>query len=216
MPWAILRPNNVKRASGSRPLEIYTMLGGIPNYGAYFAVIPEYRIGIIVNYAGPGDDLVSRTVLDLAVQHVVPAFDDFARTQAEDKYAGSYGTGDDSGSSLVVALDDGPGLRITDWTSEGKPVVEAWVALFGSSIGMVDAEMRIYPVGDGERWQVGFHGIPERNETGIFKTSCDTWFNFNSFRYKGLPGDAVNFVLDQGGVAVEMEVPGLRQNLTKV
>lgn len=217
MPWAILRPTNIDRASGTRPLEIYTMLGGFPNYGAYVAVVPEYRIGIAVNYAGPGDDPVSRTVLDLAVQHVIPVFDVLARTQAEEKYVGSYGTGEeDNGSSLVLTLDTGPGLKIEEWKSEGKPVGEAWVALFGESIGMVDVDMRIYPVGEGERWQVGFQGIPERNQTGIFKTACDLWFNFNSFRYAGLPADTVNFVIDENDVAVELAVPGLRQNLTKV
>lgn len=217
MPWAILRPTNLKRASGTRPLEIYTMLGGIPNYGAYVGIIPEYQIGITVNYAGPGDDPLSRTVLDLAVQHVIPVLDDLARTQAAQKYVGSYSTGDDdNGSSLVLSLDDGPGLKIEEWTSEGVPVSEAWLALFGGSIGMVDVDMRIYPVGEDERWQVGFQGIPDRDVPGIFKTSCDGWFAFNAFRYAGLPADVVHFVIDDNDMAVEVEVPGMRQNLTRV
>lgn len=217
MPWGILRPNNLKRASGTRPLEIYSMLGGFPNYGAYVAIIPEYRIGIAVNYAGPGDDPVSRTILDLAVQHVIPVFDDLARAQAEQKYVGSYSSGEEgSGSSLVLTLDNGPGLKVVEWTSEGVPVSEAWLALFGGSIGMVDVDMRIYPVGEGERWQVGFEGIPERKVPGIFETSCDGWFAFNAFRYAGLPGDMIHFVTGDDGVAIEAEVPGMRQNLTRV
>ncbi|KAK5049868.1 hypothetical protein LTR84_003986 [Exophiala bonariae] len=217
MPWGILRPNNLKRASGTRPLEIYTMLGGFPNYGAYVGIIPEYQLGITVNYAGPGDDPLSRTLLDMAVQHVIPVFDDLARVQASETYVGSYNPGVDGGnSSLVLALDDGPGLKIAEWTSEGTSVSEAWLALFGGSIGMVDVDMRIYPVGEDERWQVGFQGIPDRDVPGIFETSCDGWFNFNAFRYAGLPGDVVHFVIDGNGIAIEAQVPGLRQNLTRV
>jgi len=217
MPWTIVRPVNVPRASGKRPLEIYTMMGGIPIYGAYVAIIPEYQIGITVNIAGVGDDPALRALLDLAVQHIAPACDDIARAQAE-KYTGSYRSASqdqDDGSSLVLALDDGPGLKIEQWTSNGKSVSDAWVELNGEPTNAIDSDVRIYPVGgEGEHWQVLFRGISDRNETGIFQTACDGYFTFDAFRYAGLSVDEVNFMVDANGAISGLEVPGLRQNLT--
>jgi hypothetical protein len=219
-PWAILRPGNVPRSSGARPLELYTMIGSVPFYGAYVALIPEYQVGIVVNIAGPGDDIALRALLDLAVQNVVPVLDDLARSQAKEKYVGSYGPasgGADGGSSLVLEVDNGPGLKVKQWKSGGKSVFDAWVALSGESEGASAVDVRIYPIGGAEdRWEVVFRGIPDKNETGIFETACNTWFNVDQFRYAGLSVDEVKFVVGEGGVVKGLEVPGLRQNLAKL
>jgi hypothetical protein len=79
-------------------------------------------------------------------------------------------------------------LKIKEWESEGKPVGQAWVALFGDSIGMVDVDMRIYPVGEGEGCKWISKEFQKGMKTGIFKTTCGLWFAFNSFPLCGPPG----------------------------
>lgn len=214
-PWAIIRSDNVPRASGRRPLEVYTMLGSFPTYAAYAAFIPEYEIGIAVNVAGTGDDPALRALLDLAVQNVIPLFDDLAREQAEAKYAGTYES--ESGDTLVLSIDDGPGLKVEEWTSSGKPVSDAYLAVKGRVETLSGVDVRAYPiVGTEHRWQVSFLPIHERELPGIFEHACDTWFNFGRMAYAGENVDQLRFYEDEEGNVGGIQVPGLRQKLVKV
>jgi hypothetical protein len=217
MPWTILRPTNLGLASGARPVEIYTMPGGQGYYNAYIAVIPEYQLGFTVNVAGVGDDPALRALLDHLVRFSVPHFDDVGRQQAAERYAGSYGSDDQPGSSLVLAVDDGPGLKVEKWTTGDKAVSDAWVEFFGAAaLDAVDSEVRIYPVGENDRWRVAFRGISNRNDTGIFEGACYTWFSWGAFIYGGLPVDEMVFKIGANGTVEEVGVPGLRQTLMRL
>ncbi|KAM5349033.1 hypothetical protein ACJ41O_008856 [Fusarium nematophilum] len=204
MPWEIFRTTAV--TPKPRPIDVYTKSGNFGTYGANIAIIPEYNIGIAINAAGQDSYTACETLLSEAVRKVVETMDRLARVQARDKYAGRYTS---RNGSLVLVVDEGPGLKIKEWKSQGHSVLEAWAKLSGDG-GAVDA--RIYPVGEDDRWRVTFEN--KAPKTGLFKDACYTWFQVDKFRYQGLPVDEIDFVV--GGGRVEgLRVPGLRQNLTK-
>jgi hypothetical protein len=172
-------------------------------------------LGYTVNVAGVGDDPALRALLDLLVRYSVPHYDSVRRQQARQNYAGSYGSG---GSTLSLAVDNGPGLQVESWTTGGKRVSDAWVELFGSDAqNAIDAEVRLYPVGANNRWRASFQGISSTNSTGtIFEGSCYTWFSFGGWTYAGRSVDEIRFTIGENGTATEAIVPGLLQNMARV
>jgi hypothetical protein len=213
MPWSVLRTENIKRPSGDRPLEVYTMIGSFAVYGAYIAFIPEYNVAFTVNIAGTGNDIALRTLLGHAIEKTIPALDETARKQAKQTFAGNYKGSD--GNSITLSVDNGPGIKIEKWTTGGKSVFDAWLGLSEDGVGADSVEARIYPRGPEDKtWQVGFqaYGIPE---TSLFQGYCQTWFNFDKFRYAGLSVDEVTFKLGKNGKIQGVEVPGLRAKMSK-
>ncbi|VUC26764.1 unnamed protein product [Clonostachys rosea] len=213
MPWSIVRTSDIQRPSGERPLEVYSMIGSFAIYGAYIAVIPEYNIGFTVNIAGPGGDILLRTLLGLAIEKFVPVVDGLAREQATHKYAGLY-KGPNS-SLLRLGVDGGPGLKIEKWENAGKSVFDAWMALSEESEGASGVDARLYPVtGNRTNWQIGFLGLG-KNETTLFKDYCETWFAYDKLRFAGLSVDEVVFEENEQGQIKGLKVPGLRADLAK-
>lgn len=213
MPWSVLRTENIKRPSGDRPLEVYSMIGSFAVYGAYIAFIPEYNVAFTVNIAGTGNDIALRTLLGHAIEQTVPALDELARKQAQQSFAGTYtGAG---GNAITLSIDDGPGLKIDNWTVGGKSVLDAWMGLSEDAVGADSVEARAYPRGpEDNTWQIGFqaYGI---QETSLFQGYCQTWFNFDKFRYAGLSVDELVFKLGKTGKVQGVEVPGLRTKMCR-
>ncbi|KAH7260019.1 beta-lactamase family protein [Fusarium solani] len=208
MPWEVYRVSDL--TPSPRPVDVYTKAGDGVLYAAYIVIIPEYDVGITINVAGLDSYAAGRDLLDLMVQEVVRYFENLAREQARNKYTGKYVNDKDS---LVLTVDQGPGIKITEWTSQGKPVLKAWAAISGGNDPNVDA--RIYPVGENERWRVVFEAVTsQRSMTGIYKDYCANWFSVDQFRYQGLPVDEIDFVTEDG-VIKGLKVPGLRQELSK-
>lgn len=208
MPWEIYRVSDL--TPSPRPVDVYTKAGDGVLYAAYIVIIPEYDVGITINVAGLDNYAAGRDLLDLMVQEVVRYFENLAREQARNKYTGKYVNDKDS---LVLTVDQGPGIKITEWTSQGKPVLKAWAAISGGNDPNVDA--RIYPVGENERWRVVLEAVTsQRSMIGIYKDYCANWFSVDQFRYQGLPVDEIDFVTEDG-VIKGLKVPGLRQELSK-
>ncbi len=217
-PWEIYTPYHL--AHSSRPTEIYAKSGGVPGYGAFVALIPEYNVGITINAAGDDSVIANRYLLDLVVQDLVPRLEALTRHQAMQKYAGQYtSTEGDAEDSISIIIDDGPGLRVTDWTSNGASMFATWSAVAGAPLRDSSTrdpdlvpEVRAYPVGEDDRWQISFSTSQAR---GIFGLSCEEWLNVAAFQYAGLPVDELVFEVD-GGRIRGLQVPGTRQVLKKV
>ncbi|KAJ3547863.1 hypothetical protein NM208_g1301 [Fusarium decemcellulare] len=207
MPWEIFR---VPSQNTDLPIDVYTKSGNLPSYAAYVVLIPEYSVGITINAAGPDSYIASRILLEVVVEKAVQGLEDLARTQARVKYAGRYTAG--NGSTVVLDVDPGPGLKIKEWNNNGKSILKAWKELRGGNAAGVDA--RIYPVGDNDRWRVTFEAIPAQDKTGPFKDACETWFSVDQFRYQGLPVDEIVFDINNGKVD-GLSIPGLRQSLER-
>ncbi|KAF4455122.1 beta-lactamase/transpeptidase-like protein [Fusarium austroafricanum] len=208
MPWEVFR--TVSLTPLPRPVDVFTKSGNFGTYAAYIALIPEYDVGFTINAAGVDSYIASLALLHQVTAKTIPIMEQLARSQARSRYAGRY-LG--NSSSLVLSVDEGPGLSIKEWTSNGKSILKAWDQLQGDGTGRNDA--RIYPIGNDERWRVTFETNSDEESTSPFDNSCHTWFQVDQFRYQRLPVDEVDFIV-AGGKVKGLVVPGLKQDLTKV
>ncbi|KAM6540433.1 hypothetical protein FALCPG4_002149 [Fusarium falciforme] len=206
MPWEIYRTTPSLTRS-TRPVDVYTKSGDVGVYAAYIALVPEYDVGFAINTAGTDAYIASRTLLNEMTTMTVQSLDHLARSQAQSRYTGHYSGNNDS---LVLAVDQGPGLKIQKWICNGDSVLGAWQQLRGGG-GQADA--RIYPIGQENRWRVVFELVDETS-AGPFGDACYSWFQVDQFRYQGLPVDEIDFVIEDGRVQ-GLSVPGLRQTLAK-
>ena len=180
-PWEIYRPNNLLGARKPlRPIDHYCKEGGIPGYAAIVCILPEYDVGVSINVAGP-DPYATNMALVAAVQErLVPKLDELAREQATERYVGKYSLPDGkNGSAIRFAVDDGPGLKVSEWSSRGRNMLVTIGAQFVGLKGNVteqDVDVRAFPVGIGNRWRLFFGKSRERRE-GFTAASCPTWLS---------------------------------------
>ncbi|GAB1315591.1 hypothetical protein MFIFM68171_05801 [Madurella fahalii] len=222
MPWEIFRLTHL--TPQPRSVDIYTKSGSLPGYAAYVALLPEYDVGMTVNTAGDdSSETAAKWLLDTSVEALIPALEELARTQARIRYAGRYESATNDGTSnssmsLVLDIDDGPGLRVMEWTKGGKSVLDAIAAIVGINDDATILDVRAYPVGEDNRWRLVFE-TRRQNEEGrrsMFDLACETWFQVDNYRYAGLPIDELLFVVADDGVVEGVRSLGLRGEARKL
>jgi hypothetical protein len=214
-PWEIYRPTFL--TSKPRPIDHYTKEGDVPQngYSAIIVIIPEYNLGVSILTAGDDSYDANLALFDTVQGYLIPLVEAAAREQAKAKYAGQYISSESSSqSSLELIVDDGPGLKISEWTNNGKDMLSLYDdILLGGSGANVDA--RIYLVGEVERWRVTFEKEHNAGEVTVLSTACRTWEAVDHIRYGGLPCDEIDFGNNDHGIN-NLTIPGLRATLVKV
>jgi CubicO group peptidase (beta-lactamase class C family) len=193
--WEILRPTDL-HVKTPRPIDIFTKPGGVKGYAANTAIIPEYDIALTITAAGgQANDAVS-ALFPLVVRPLVAYADKLAQEQAATQYAGTYKTSiAGAQSSLTLAVDDGPGLSITDWTMNGVPVLRSLAAV--QKIPFESFSARLYPADPDSRdagkdvWRVSLDRMDKKQ--GFADLQCIGWNQIDVFRYVSEPLDTVVF-----------------------
>lgn len=226
MPWEIYRPSHLSPVP--RPIDLYTKEGELPAPGGYtghIAVIPEYEVGIVILAAGDGSFDAFARVLNAATAEIIQQLDVLARERAENAYVGRYvgSSGNGSSAQLVLAIDEGPGIKVQQWTNLGVDMLSSLVGIQFGLNNKKDIDARIYPIGEDNRWRLQLEPIHAKDDPyrgAITLDACWTWLKVDSLRYGRLPVDEFDFevTLLEGGIPrVEgLRVPGLRQALVKV
>lgn len=210
MPWEVFRLTNL--TPDMRPINLYTKSGGIFAYTTNMVIIPELNVGLSVLAAGDESNDAVMELLDIVIPAVVSSLDQLARQQTEEMYAGEYRGADETAARLSLVVDDGPGLKIKQWTNLGKSMLDFLASYKGTTIEELDA--RLYPVGEERVWRLGLETM-KRPTPSIFSDACMTWLSVDRMRYAKQPVDQFRFH-SEDGVARSVENKGLRANLTKV
>ena len=214
--WEILRPTDLDIKT-VRPIDIFTKTGGVTGYAAYTAIIPEYNIALTINAAGrQANDAVS-TLFPLLVKPLVAYADKLAQEQVAVKYVGTYkAIAADRTNKMTLAVDDGPGLAITDLFMNGVPVLRSLAAV--QKIRFESLSARLYPtdpdsLGTGkEVWRIL---IDRRDrEKSFTELQCASWNWGDAFRYVTEPLDTVIFTKDADR-PVSVELLGWRAKLDR-
>jgi hypothetical protein len=216
-PWEIYRPTDLNIKT-PRPIDIITKAGGITGYTSYSIVIPEYNIAIAITAAGNDPVTAAIALMPIIVKPLVAYADAQAYSQAAAKYVGTYSSSHTK-SSLVVAVDDGPGLALKTFTVNGINMLENLAAVMGvrGSAGTA----RLYPTDkdtfgkDGkEKWIVQFDRKLSA-DGGFAQTDCISWNWGDAAKYLGQPLDTVVFDIGERGNVAAVELLGWRQSLVK-
>jgi hypothetical protein len=158
-----------------------------------------------------------------------------SRQQACRTFCGRYSAaGVNASSSLALSVDDGPGLLVGNWTSNGVDIHASAQAYADATGGGTVESIRLYPTGlhsqsgsaapdTNTPSQVAYRALiktvtggGDPSATRIFDPDAKQWGYIDSLVYGGIAVDEFAFHLDEGGDAVAVEPRGLRQTLQRV
>jgi hypothetical protein len=136
-PWEIYRAGN-----SDYVYYLYTKGGDLDTYHALWALIPDFNFGFTVLATGADGDM-SLPGGDLIIDQIMPTLYDIARGQAQKNLGGTY-RATQFNSSVTFATDSHPGMKITEWISNGTDVFKILaIDAFGTSLRHFD--FRLFP-----------------------------------------------------------------------
>lgn len=231
MPWEIIRTTNLTPAH-PHSIDMYTKDGHVPGYTSRIGVISDYEFGFTVLTAGEFDAINPLTEAVLGV--FLPALEDAARAEAAAEYVGTFSNAT-AGSRLVLTMDDGPGLRLSELGRNGSDMLAGLLALrslWSGSIGGAEPDLRMYPAGISETvgsdasealvredWRLVIEPLLEPSTSElpsqkVYDKVCNTWMGHDALYYGGRPADRFVF-LKRGSEVVGIEIPFLRLTMAK-
>ncbi|USW56087.1 Putative beta-lactamase/transpeptidase [Septoria linicola] len=205
--WEIFR-----RQSDGHSIDIYTKSGFWGAYTSIFTLIPEYNVGFTVLTASSrAYGKVRDELPNIIVNAMLPGLDNISRQQAHRNFAGHYTLSDNSNTSIAVTTDSLPGLRLTEYISNGVDLIEA---VLGK-----DGDFRPIPNHLYNGNKVGFTGVyqaPQKQlPDGTWYWPCQTWLDIDDFTYGNVPLGQLVFEVDESGRAGSVELKALRQKLER-
>ena len=219
-PWEIIRVNTV--TTDHRVIDLYTSSGGLGLYGSLLVLVPDYDVALTVLVAGPSDtENPANELASTIIKAFLPVIEKIGKQQAATLYAGSYESLS-SQSALQITVDDGPGLHVNQWVSNGQDFLQAYKGFTGQQAG--DVDFRLYPTGLKNAHAVSFRGILQvlpANDTAslqtddLFSTDCSNWFEIDGFQYGFNAADDFLFNVDESGHAISVEPRIARQTLDR-
>lgn len=129
-------------------MDFYTKNGGLGLYGSLMVLIPDYDLGLTVLVAG--DTSILNPLAEATIKTLLPAIDKIGRAQAVARYAGLYESATPLNSSIRLTVDDGPGLKISRWISNGSDILQEYASFFhpsGTETDNLIVDARLYPTG---------------------------------------------------------------------
>src|SRR5262249_51014461 len=156
----------------SHIVDIYTKDGHVEGYTSRLSIFDGYGLGFVVLTAG--SPLAPYLIGQAVAAILLPAIDRAAREQAQARWVGKY-TADGGKTSIVLKVDDGPGLRVSEFSNNGADVLQLFTSWMGVS------EFRLYPteLEDGS-WRMSFSSPPTVSPGlpgfEVWKNTCTAWY----------------------------------------
>ncbi|SCN92207.1 uncharacterized protein FFB20_12067 [Fusarium fujikuroi] len=216
-PWEIYRVDNL--TSDGRIIDLYTKGGTLSGYQSGMAMVPD--TGLVVSVLGAGPE-VSSVWAQLAILNIVealvPAMDTAARDEAKARFAGVY-VDEKTGSSLTLALDEGPGLVLSNWTARGLDILpnlnRFQPGRYNDTTDSGIKSIRLYPTGieneSRAAWRAVFPTLSDTEAemieglTKVKDVTCITWHMLDRFIYNGLSMDHFEFKYGKDDKAVSIK-----------
>ncbi|OTA01294.1 beta-lactamase-like protein [Trichoderma parareesei] len=215
-PWEIVRTRS-SIATG-RIVDLYTKSGSVGAYQSLIILVPDYQVTLAVLAAGPDASAAVQVATETAIQVLLPALEEAAKEQACDKLCGEYfASTDASNSSLVITVDDSPGLLIKGWTHQGHDLIAAGQAYANATRGGQIQSVRLFPSGLQTRSRAAYRAIFQRvlpdddaSVRKVFDPAAGTWGMPDQLMYGGIAVDEFVFHVDAGKRSAAVEPRVLR------
>lgn len=221
-PWEIYR--TMSNITTGRTIDVYTKSGGLGSYTSLLILIPDYGISIAILTAGP-DGIVVNYVAEIIVQALIPALEKSAKDEAAKILTGLYTSESGGNSSISLTVDDGPGLVVESWTSNGSNLLQTAEEYLQATGGGHIRSMRLYPTSlkDSQSCQTraAYRAVFDiSTEPGsaprVFDQSVNAWENIDEVSYGNISIDDFIFEFDSSGAVKHIEPRVLRSELVKV
>jgi hypothetical protein len=147
------------------------------------------------------------------MNRLLPLLADISQEQAARNFAGHY-TLANSNSSVTLTTDDQPGLKVSEYISNGVDIIDTVFGLFGN-----DIDFRLVPSHLYGKGKVGFTGVYQPPAKplpdGTWYWPCQTWLDIDDFTLGSVPLGEFVFDVDDTGAACSVELKALRQTLNR-
>lgn len=234
-PWEINRLSIPVAANSSRTRisDLYTKLGGNPQYAAVFAISPDHGLGFSILIGGPESTSDRVPLRDSVAEVFLTAAEHAASENAEHHLTGTFVDQIAQGANLTLAVDqDRPGLGLKDIYLNGTNMISSLLGLSASAIPPANVSVRLYPMGvewRGENasdttvyssYRAFAQLVPENrradSEGGpAMFDHCTTWQNVGFYSLGGVASD--EFVLQMvDGELKSVSYPFLNNTFLKV
>lgn len=185
-------------------------------YTTFFGLVPDYNMGITVLAAGDNKFSQMQVIRNIVAATFYNAAEEAAKQQAREAFTGTF-KASELNSSIKFAVDDGPGVVITDWISNGTDFLASPYLYPGN-------DFRLYPSGlsivqDDLTWHK-YHmshlpngGEPKRDL--IWDENNARWIWGDFALYGNLGTQAFLIGIDSDGVVQSAGSQALRCNMTR-
>ncbi|KAL7810809.1 beta-lactamase/transpeptidase-like protein [Trichoderma gracile] len=215
-PWEIVRTRSA--ISTGRIVDLYTKSGSVGAYQSLVVLVPDYRVALAILAAGPDASAAVQVVSETVIQALLPALEEAAKEQACNKLCGEYSTSTGvSNSSLVITVDESPGLLIKRWTHQGHDLIAAGQAYANATRGGQIQSVRLFPSGLQTSSRAAYRAIFQRVQPGadvsvhrVFDPAAGTWSMPDQLMYGGIAVDEFMFHIDAGKRSAAVEPRVLR------
>ena len=224
-PWEILRaetgtPNN-------HVVDFYTKGGTFNEYHSLLVLVPDYDLVLTLLTAGP--DATRSTTLTLSSQifsAILPAFEITAKAEALQTYAGTYTSmSDTKEGTIILSVDEGPGLAILNWTSKNLDMLALYSLFFFPTDSNTPLSSRLYPTNIANAsvasWRAVLQPKPAPNDSNppliYHNMECVSWMRLDGYPYGHNGIDDFVFHKDANtGKVVSLESRALRKTMMKM
>ena len=221
MPWEI------QRIPSSRIVDIYNKEGDLGLYASMLTLFPDYAAGFVVMTAGTTSVTAMQILSEKIVDNMLPALEQASREQATNNFAGDYRS-PTVNSSISLAADSGPGLKLTRWISNGTDFLSP---TFAKALGAKFSGVRLFPAnplptstsmgGNSTaattqmRWRASFEK-QSLTDGSTFSDQCPQWADMTQVIYGGML--LSEFLFEVGGdegKATGVRIPALEVELKR-
>ncbi|KAI5818366.1 beta-lactamase/transpeptidase-like protein [Pyronema omphalodes] len=216
-PWEIVRSANLSTRGDI--VDIYAKDGGIIGYSSRFALIPDYGIGFTILVAGKTPAVTLGTIAEAVIAAAFPAVESAGYEEIiKHGYTGRFQAGNDS--HIELTTDDGPGILIKSFQSNGVDTMTELNTLSGGTIKSWRMYFTGVTRGEDEDWRVQFETSMSTLPTSpmyknVWGDLCSAWFRVDGIWYAGKGTDRV-IVRKRQGLVWGIESPAFRKVFTKV
>lgn len=214
-----------------RVVDLYTKTGSVGSYGSLIVLIPDYDVAFTILTAGYNNSLVD-ILAEMLMETFLPVLEQVSKEQAANAFAGIYASTTAINSSLSLITDDGPGLAIDAWISNGTDVLDTFKSLADATGGgRPVGRVRVYPTEltspASNAEPTGKHAfravfqVADKSESDanhrreIFSEDCSTWSSVDEPMYGNNAVDDFIFHTDLHENVVSVELRAFRASLVK-
>lgn len=225
IPWEIVRTTSL--TPDGRPIDLVTKGGALNGYFSTLMLVPEFGLGVSILVAGPTEAM--EDLRERITSALVPAADRIVRRHAKSRYSGIYKLHKEANNqlqksdcSVTIDVDDvGPGLRIKRWMSNDTDFLTTYGRLQGMKEVDATWEVRLLPSAEVMTrstietwWAVIVQRQQSRDQGKAWAEYCAT--DIDNLAYGGKSLGMFRMTIDGDGMAVAMEIVGLRTRLNRI
>ena len=228
-PWEIMRTHDL--TSDGRVIDLYTKSGDLGPYKGMLVLIPDFDVTFAILMGGPDASSVAVTVgVGQLIEVLIPALDEVAKEEAQKNFAGTY-MDEETSSTVILSLDDGPGLLVTELVMRDVDVLENYASYTATQGGApstdkIEITPRLYSSGLRADNQLGFRAmfnpgsVEDDNQLEeqlpfIPDVSCNAFFQLDRVNYGMNAMEDFVFSVGEDGCADSLEARFWRVKLDR-